>query len=474
MADGPALKEVQAQERKAYARPLLAFAARQNGFSIGLAFDESNTERRVKNLMRKRRNSIMIAFFVVVLAVFCVIALLTVRGGESGTQHDGSGVQSDENGTQSDAGNFASGGQNIIQESVEERAARYAAYRTALENVLYDKVFPDGVECGVPGTEDGPGNYFVVFDIDGDGREELLIQYTTASMGGMRETIYDYDAATGTMREELSEFPLVTYYENGAVEAGWSHNQGLNAFSSDEFWPYNLYRYDSAADTYVLLGMVDAWDRAVSEKNYAGESFPDEADEDGDGILYSIMGNMDTLDAYDALDTLVDGPVLAELQESYRSGGAQIPVPWQALTLENIHGALADDQSGEVYFYGRWYVWDYQMAGVTALSAEDVQGYLGTEVIYEADYVSVNGNELPATEFAYAFTDYTEETLVQEYLANLGEWWNGISEVVYGEVNTSNNEFGSHFFVVSDEVIWIYHEGVFFLARRERADTAVG
>lgn len=492
--DEAALKGVQAQERKAYARTLLAFAARQNGFSIGLAFGESDTERRVKNLMRKRRGSIFIVFCIVLLAVFCVIALLTVRGGESGTQSDESGtqsdgggtqsdesgtqsddgVQSDESGAQSDAGNSASGGQIIIQESAEERAARYAAYREALENVLYDKVFPDGVECGVPGAEDGPGNYFAVLDIDGDGREELLIQYTTASMGGMREAIYDYDAATGTMREELSEFPLVTYYENGAVEAGWSHNQGLNAFGSDEFWPYNLYRYDSAADTYVLLGMVDAWDRAVSEKNYAGESFPDEADEDGDGILYSVMGNMDTLEAYDALDTLVDGAALAELQESYRKDAAKIAVPWQALTVENIHGALADGQNGEVYFYGRWYVWDYQTAEVTALSTEAAQGYVGTEVVYEEEYVRVNGDQLAATGFAYTFTNYTEETLAQEYNVSLGEWWSGISEVVHGEVNTIDNDFGSQFFVVNDEMIWIYHEGVFFLARRERKDTAVG
>lgn len=520
--DEAALKGVQVQERKAYARTLLAFAARQNGFSIGLAFGESNTERRVKNLMRKRRGSIIIDIVIVLLAVFCVIALLTVRGGESGTQPDGSGVQSDESGaqpdggnmrpdesgaqpdgsgmqsdgsgmqsgesgtqsdggvqsdesgTQSDAGNSTSGGQNIIQESAEERAVRYSAYREALENVLYDKIFPDGAECGVPGTEDGPGNYFAVFDIDGDGREELLIQYTTASMAGMREAVYDYDAETGTMREELSEFPLVTYYENGAVEVGWSHNQGLNAFSSDEFWPYNLYRYDSAADTYVILGMVDAWDRAVSEKNYAGESFPDEADEDGDGILYSVMGNMDTLEAYDALDTMVDGPALAELQEDYRGGGAQITVPWQALTAENIHGALADSQSGEVDFYGRWYVWAYQMAEVSAISAEDAQSFVGAEVIYEENYVRVNGAKQPAPGFTYTFADYTEEVLAQEYNVNLGEWWSGISEVVYGEINTSDNGFGSQFFVVNDEIIWIYHEGVFFLARREPKDTAVG
>lgn len=491
--DEAALKGLPAQERKAYAGTLLTFAARQNGYSVGLAFGESNTERRVKNLMRKRRGNIFIIFFLVVLAVFCVITLLTVR--EAGkTQPGGDGVQSaadepqpdeeempyDGSGTQADddnrtGGDWQSGSgepdadsQGTIGESAEDRAARYAAYRTALEDVLYNKVFPDGVECGGLGTESDPGNYFAVFDIDGDGREELLIKYTLASMAGMREAVYDYDGENDRLRAELSEFPLVTYYENGAVEAGWSHNQGLNAFSSDEFWPYNAYRYDRDADAYVKIGMVDAWDKTVSEKNYAGDAFPEEVDADGDGILYSLM---DTIERYYAPDTLVDGPALAEWQESCRSNGAEIAVPWQALTQENIRTVLAGDQPG---FYGRWYVWDYQMPGISAISAEDAQEYVGAEIVYETNYVRLNGAKLPAPGFTYTFADYTEEAFLQDYQANLGEWWNGISEITYGEVNTTDNDFGSHFFVVSDEVIWIYHEGVFFLARRDKPVTAVG
>lgn len=472
--DEAALRGLPAQERKAYAGTLLTFAARQNGYSVGLAFGESNTERRVKHLMHKRKGSIILVFLVAVLAVFCVVALLTVRKAEE-PQPGGDGMQSGAeetqpggDGIQSGAGEPDAEGQGTIGESAEDRAARYAAYRTALEDVLYNKVFPDGVECGGLGTESDPGNYFAVFDIDGDGREELLIKYTLASMAGMREAVYDYDGENDRLRAELSEFPLVTYYENGAVEAGWSHNQGLNAFSGDEFWPYNAYRYDRDADAYVKIGMVDAWDKTVSEKNYAGDAFPEEVDADGDGILYSLM---DTIERYYALDTLVDGPALAEWQESCRSNGAEIAVPWRALTQENIRTVLAGNQPD---FYGRWYVWDYQIPGISALSTEDAQGYVGTEVVYETNYVRLNGAKLPAPGFTYTFADYTEEAFLQDYQANLGEWWNGISEITYGEVNTTDNDFGSHFFIVSDEVIWICHEGAFFLARQDKPVTAVG
>lgn len=496
--DEAALKGLQVPDKKAYAKTLLAFAERQNGFSVELAFGESNTERRVKNLMRKRRRSILIVIPVVLLAVFCAMALLTVREdgsgtqpNENGTQPGGGEVQSDGTGTQpgggegqSDGNSTQSGGNDIpsaavepssggqgsgvVLESAEERAIKYDAYRTALENVLHGQMLPDGVERG---TQQGTW-YFAVLDVDGDGRDELLIQYTTDVMAGMLEIVYDFDQETGTMREELSEFPLIAYYENGTAEAGWSHNQGLNSFDMEEFWPYNIYRYDSTQDTYVLNGMVDAWEKEVSERNYAGDSFPDEADTDGDGILYSVMG---TIDEYYALDTLVDGPTLSELQNSYRGNGAQIMIPWQELTAENIRDTLAGGQTEDPYFYGTWYVWTYQMAGVSALSKDDAQGYVGTEVVYEKDCVRVNGEELQAEDFAYAFTDdFTEETLTQEYNVNLGEWWNGVAEVVCGEVNTDGNDFGSHFFVAGDEMIWIYHEGVFFLARREKPDAAVG
>lgn len=78
--DEAALRNASAEEKKSYARTLLAFAERQSGFSVELAFGESNTEKRVKNIMRKRKSNIVIVSLVALLALFCVIALLTVPG----------------------------------------------------------------------------------------------------------------------------------------------------------------------------------------------------------------------------------------------------------------------------------------------------------------------------------------------------------------------------------------------------------
>lgn len=65
-------------ERKAYAKTLLSCAGRQSGLAVGLAFGESNTERRVKNIMKKRKNNLIVLFCVILLSVFCVAAFMTI------------------------------------------------------------------------------------------------------------------------------------------------------------------------------------------------------------------------------------------------------------------------------------------------------------------------------------------------------------------------------------------------------------
>ncbi len=79
--DETVLRHAPMEERKAYARTLLVFARKEEGFETGLAFGESHTQKRIKNIMKKRRQSFLLVSLVAVLAVFCVIALLTVPGG---------------------------------------------------------------------------------------------------------------------------------------------------------------------------------------------------------------------------------------------------------------------------------------------------------------------------------------------------------------------------------------------------------
>lgn len=246
----------------------------------------------------------------------------TGKSTEEGTEE--SAEESAEENTEEgepESGMTGEGGEN----GNPDEEARKAAYISILENLYTNHIFPNDKDYGFMG--DISENKFAVYDVDSDGKDELLIAYTSTSTAGMIGIIYDYDSESGAVREEFSEFPALQCYNNGVIEASWSHNQGL----AGEFWPYTLYQYNQEADTYVKVGMADAWDKSLSEVNFEGEPFPEETDADGDGIVYYIM-----TEEY-KLDTPVDGEEYNKWRNSYVGEAKQIEIPFINLTEENIN-----------------------------------------------------------------------------------------------------------------------------------------
>lgn len=121
-------------------------------------------------------------------------------------------------------------------------------------------------------------------------------------------------------------------------------------------------------------------------------------------------------------------------------------------------------ESEETSFYGTWEVRDYQTADIYALSQEEINDFLDDTVTYQSDEVIWNDKKISIAEYKYE--TYTEELLVQNYRANLGEWWNGIGDISYVFVTSQESFFGDQFFAVDDDTIWIFYEGVFFLAKK--------
>ena len=203
------------------------------------------------------------------------------------------------------------------------------AYAAALEDLAQNHLLPNGEDCGFIDGCDLSANQFAVYDLDADGREELLILYTSTYMAGMAGAVYDYDSETGALREQfpLPLPPLLTFYDNGIVQADWSHNQGVAGYA---LWPYTLWRYDPAADAYSAAGMVDAWDKSFMEF-YDGQDFPDQADLDGDGVVYYLMDYGDY-----SREHPVDAEQYRQWRESFLDGAAALELPLMALTAENI------------------------------------------------------------------------------------------------------------------------------------------
>ena len=191
-------------------------------------------------------------------------------------------------------------------------------YMQILDTLWNEGTFPDGTEADIMGEM--TDNRFAVFDIDGDGRDELLLDYESASMAGMVFFIWDADS-NGNPYEELHAFPAVTFYDNGMLTVGVSHNQGF----AGEFWPYTLLEYDAANDTYQSVASVDAMDRAYMEELGVLDEYPEEADTSASGFVYYI-GN----------DTPIDKTEYDAWYDSMLGGASEVTIPWQEFSPENF------------------------------------------------------------------------------------------------------------------------------------------
>lgn len=76
--DEAVLADASIQKKKEYSAALLHFSMRQSGLEIALTFGESNTEVRVRNIMKNKKRNIVIAGSFFLLVVICTALFLTV------------------------------------------------------------------------------------------------------------------------------------------------------------------------------------------------------------------------------------------------------------------------------------------------------------------------------------------------------------------------------------------------------------
>lgn len=203
-----------------------------------------------------------------------------------------------------------------------------AAYRSVLEDIYTDGLYPDGNMM----PPEISYMDFAVVDLDGDSWEELLVQYTGAPVAARHTYVYGYDPATGQLFEKLMEYPDLEFYDNGAVVAYSSHNQG----HAGRFWPYSVYRYDAGTGRYEMAGFANALDReTLAAADPALPSFPYDADRDGDGLVYYL-----TEEPYGEADP-VDGAEYEAWRDGWLSGASQLELRWEALSPENIRMVTA-------------------------------------------------------------------------------------------------------------------------------------
>lgn len=208
--------------------------------------------------------------------------------------------------------------------------------RSAFGAVLWDAylrgVLPDGEGLDWTDPEGAAENDFALLDVDGDGQEELLLYWTNACMAGMGLHVFGY--ANGAVYEELRAFPMVTFYDNGVVLEEWSHNQGL-AGAREDFWPYDLYTYDTETDTYQRMGSVDGWDYRMTSAGPTHQVFPTDIDADGDGMVYFLLP-ADWNGSYSS-SYLTDGPEYEAWRAGYLEGAQPLDIASHTQKLTEDH-----------------------------------------------------------------------------------------------------------------------------------------
>ena len=209
-----------------------------------------------------------------------------------------------------------------------------AAYVRVLENLLNNSILPDNSD-GTGIFSDMADNTFAVADVDGDGREELVLLTRPDIYAGYRGWVLDY--YNNALVIQHSGFPSFTFYSNGAFAEDDSHAQGS---WTSQFWPHSIYRYLPSSDSYELAGHVGAWEKVISDINPESlPPFPTEKDVSGAGILYYIhpISSYEYLNTSDSrVNMAVDQSVYLAWLEPILGDARPLELDYLPLTEENI------------------------------------------------------------------------------------------------------------------------------------------
>ena len=227
--------------------------------------------------------------------------------------------------------------ETTTEETTESNVYEKQTYHEVLENIYYNYKFPQYDEPTKNYDWDISNNEFVVYDIDNDGRDELIFMFTESPMAGMLGLIYDHNS-DGNIIVELMAFPSMRFYDNGVIEVNISHNQG----PSGDFWPYSLYKYNSENDSYIKIATIWSLGRdVIEEKNEYAEKegrepyweYPYEADTSNSGIVYKIM--LSDIE-HSGEKQYVDVTEYNAWHEQYVGDAKLLELPFVKLTEENI------------------------------------------------------------------------------------------------------------------------------------------
>ena len=123
-------------------------------------------------------------------------------------------------------------------------------------------------------------NKSAIYDVDEDGKEELILGVEGTCMADMADYVYGYSETDDTFYLEYDGVFGCSFYEGGIVCTPVSHSVFMY---DDDFWPYEIYRYNPQEKKYEYYACVE---EIVAGQLEGYEEIFTEYDKDGDGKVY--------------------------------------------------------------------------------------------------------------------------------------------------------------------------------------------
>lgn len=205
----------------------------------------------------------------------------------------------------------------------------YQAYYTLLYMVKEYQNFPEDygrLDMGC--DEDISESQFSVFDVDGDGTDELLLRWMCGGYDEHALYVFEYDTEEDKWNLELQTETDTYFYDNGISQEMYFDDEGYQ-YSVP---PYRIYRYDEETDLYTLEGSVDSMDRQECERRGGPDTFPYDSDTDDDGIVLMIDHA-----GYDE-GTFYQDADYQEFYEEIFGDSSSFEIEWYNLTQEDLEG----------------------------------------------------------------------------------------------------------------------------------------
>lgn len=148
---------------------------------------------------------------------------------------------------------------------------------------------------------------------------------------------------------------------------------------------------------------------------------------------------------------------------------SEIPQPELSETSEEETQAQIMEESTEKPYYGQWKVIDFLAPGITALSTEEMEGYINVTLAYSIDFFTV-GN-VSRGNLIYTETTVTKDDFAADYNNQVTFDHLCVSADSITDVSIANSSgFGSMFYVADEDTLYIYLDGAFFKAVRQSED----